>query len=248
MAEDEEIRLRIHRGSPLIQRFRFSLELIPLAMCKPGMQRPAVSQRKSKTNRDKGTEEPLGHAAAENSLHAFVDMHPRAEAVTMGKHERPSGMDYTLRTMMNLDTHALEIMIAPDVMVAAEEMHLDTTGNKRLESSEYAGIPGRNDITVFIPEIPDIAKHVKSLGFLFRDRFEKAHKPVLPCTRVAHVESQMDIRKEVYALAHSCLCKNEYCGRHHGTVDSEPAELRLFHESDHHLAGKETRDESGNEA
>lgn len=134
------------------------------------MAGPALAEGKCKTDRDKCAEQPLGDPAAENSLHALVDMHSGAESITMSQHETFARMRDKFRAMMNFDPKALEIAIAPDVVVSAEEMDLDSPGDQRLKRREHTGITGRHHIPVLIPEIPDVAKKINSLRLFGRSR------------------------------------------------------------------------------
>ena len=126
---------------------------------------------------------------------------------------------------MDLDTEALEITVTPDVVIATEEMDGHAIGYQGLKRCEYTGVTSRHYIPVLIPEIPDVAEKIECLRSFRRQRLKETGKRVLTRTRIAHVKSQMDIRKEVNALAHSRLSKNEYRSGHHCTINGEPAKL-----------------------
>jgi hypothetical protein len=77
-------------------------------------------------------------------------------------------------------------------MVTREEIYIHTSFYQIQKSSKDASIPLRDDITILVPEIPNIAKQIKSLRIL-RKRTEKIHKATLPGSRIGNLKPQMHI-------------------------------------------------------
>jgi hypothetical protein len=51
-------------------------------------------------------------------------------------------------------------------VISLEEINLDPSIHKALESRENPNVPLGHDIAVLIPEIPDISQKIKSLSIL----------------------------------------------------------------------------------
>lgn len=73
-------------------------------------------------------------------------------------------------------------------MIAFKEKDLDSPVHKVLKGREDTDISLWNDITVLVPEIPDVAKEVQSLC-VFRERAEEVRETPLPAGRIADLKA-----------------------------------------------------------
>jgi len=76
--------------------------------------------------------------------------------------------------------HRLEIIIGPYVVIPLEEVYLDSGGDKVLKSGKNLDISLRDDIFIFVPEIPDIPEKIQRLRFRGGNSTEHTYKTCLP--------------------------------------------------------------------
>ena len=84
--------------------------------------------------------------------------------------------------------HRLEIVIGPYVVIPLEEVYLDSGGNKVLKRSKYLDIALRNDIFIFVPEIPDIPQKIQRFRFSGGNSAEHTDKPGLAVSGIANLK------------------------------------------------------------
>lgn len=134
---------------------------------------------------------------AEAPSHKFIKPEARAKAVTMTKAEGLAGYIHDIRLLENLNSQALKIMIAPDIVIALKEPDLDSIIYKIQDFSKNPDIPLGHHIAVLIPKIPDIAKQIQGFSPVSRHRFKERHKTQLAIRRITQIQSQMDVRNEI---------------------------------------------------
>lgn len=201
MAENEVIHILLfcEFTCKLIQRLLFTLEFIRNIVCEPVAARPSVPETEGQP-RVEHAEQELGDAAVEHAAEEPVSERDRAETVAMAQAELLSS-DLDQSRLGQLDhPQFLEVGICPDVMVAFKKKHFDTLVHQVLKGSEDADIPLWHDITVFVPEIPDVPKEVQSLG-IFRKGAKKIHETPLPAGGIADLKAEMDIGDEICTTA-----------------------------------------------
>ena len=81
-------------------------------------------------------------------------------------------------------------------MISLEEIYLHSPVHKIGQGTEHPHISLRNDVTVFIPEIPYIPEQVQSLRLRWK-RPQKSHKTPLPPLGVRHIQTEMDISDKI---------------------------------------------------
>jgi len=157
MAEDIVISflLRISVLHPFIKRFVSPSELILDALGYTAALGPAIAETESYP-RMESREQTLEEWSMESPFHELIAMHSRAEPVAMSQTERLGADLAAIWLVKDLYPERLEIAIAPDIMVSLEEIDFDSGIHEFGQSPEHTHIPARNDIPVFIPEIPYI--------------------------------------------------------------------------------------------
>ena len=106
-------------------------------------------------------EQGLKELRAEAPAHKFVPMMAGTQPVTMPETESLPRDIHDIRLLENDDSHLLEIMIAPDVMVPLKEIHFHAIVHEVHQRSEHTHITLRHDIMILIPEIPDVTQHIE---------------------------------------------------------------------------------------
>ena len=78
---------------------------------------------------------------------------PKAEALAANLHQlRLGALDHA---------YALEERIAPNVVIAGEEVHRNSGVHQGDQASDHSCSFAGDNVVVFIPEIPDISQQVK---------------------------------------------------------------------------------------
>ena len=97
----------------------------------------------------------------EKPPHQLVSRIPGTKPVAMTKAEHLTSIFHHVWLLKDLHTQFLEITVTPDIMVAREEKHLHAGIHQALKSREHSHIPFRDEIPIFIPEIPNIPEHIQ---------------------------------------------------------------------------------------
>jgi hypothetical protein len=142
------------------------------------------------------TEKELKNTIMENTAQEAIAERNRSEAITMAQTESLSTDLNDRRLGQAYHSELLKVFISPDVMVALEEEDLHSPVHQRLKGSKDPDISFRNDITVFVPEIPDVTQQIQSLSIL-RQTAEKVGKTPLTRIRIRNLQPQMDIRDKI---------------------------------------------------
>ena len=120
-----------------------------------------------------------------------------AEAVTVSQAEHlaadldPEGL------RKDPHPHVLEIVIAPDVVIPGEEVHRHACIHQVHQRGKDAHAPLRDDVTVFIPEIPDVAQQVERRRPVFRDAPQETDEARLPVGGIRDIQPQMHVGNKV---------------------------------------------------
>ncbi len=189
MPEDEAVnfmRLFVLRRE-LVQRLILIPEHIFFIMGETAVTRPGISQTVGQPRMD-GAEHYLKRTTVENAPYDTVTERYRSETVTMPEAESHSRNFHYGRLYKPLHSEIFEITVCPDVMIAREEIHVHSPVDEFLYGSQDADIPFRHDITVFVPEVPDVAEKVQGLR-ISREAVEKIGKTTLTAGRIADLEA-----------------------------------------------------------
>ena len=81
-------------------------------------------------------------------------------------------------------------------MVSLEEIHLHSPVHQLLKSGKDTDISLWNDVTVLIPEVPDVSEHIQGLGFR-RQRAEEVRETALSVCRIGNLQTEMDVGDEI---------------------------------------------------
>lgn len=193
VAEDEVIDLvsggELH--GKLIQRLVFSPEHIFPVMSQAVVLRPAVAETEGQPWMQEAEEE-LCHTAMEHAAEETITGRNRSKTVAVAEAEGLS-IDLNQMRLSQFDhSKLLEIGICPDVVVAFEEKNLYSPVHKVLESRKHSEITFGHDITVLVPEIPDVTKQIEGLS-IFRKRPQKAGKATLTLFGIMDPKTEVDI-------------------------------------------------------
>jgi hypothetical protein len=193
MAEDEVIYLvsggELH--GKLIQGLVFSPEHIFPVMSQAVVLRPSVSETEGDP-RMEHAEKELCHTAMEHAAEETVSCRNRSQTVAVAEAECLSIYLNQMRLSQFDHSELLEIGICPDVVVAFKEKDLHSPVHKVLKGGQHPEIAFRNDITVLVPEIPDVAKQIEGLG-IFRKGSQEACKATLTLFRIMNLKTEVDI-------------------------------------------------------
>ena len=181
---------RISLGE-LIQRLILTLEHILFTSGETIFARPSVAESESYP-RMKHAEEDLKQPVVEYATQEAVSERNGTKTVAMPKTEMLSFYFDNRRLLKLHHAQFLEIRICPYIMIALEEIDLHSLVHKILKSREHTEIALRDNITILVPEIPDITEKVYSLGIL-RQRTEKTRKAQLAVSRIPYLKTQMYI-------------------------------------------------------
>ena len=78
-------------------------------------------------------------------------------------------------------------------MISLEEIHLDSLIHKILEGGKDSNISLWHNISILIPEIPDITQKIQGSRLLGWNSTEEGDKASLTGSRISHLEPQVDI-------------------------------------------------------
>jgi len=143
------------------------------------------------------TEEALEELVAEPPAHQFVPTVSRAKPVTMPETECLSADLDDIGLLKNADSEFLEIMEAPDVMVALEKAHLHSGVHQFKQRGENPDISLRHHVMVLVPEIPDVPQHVQCLSPVLRDGLQETDESDLPLGGIIDVQPKMHVGDKV---------------------------------------------------
>ena len=150
----------------------------------------------------KHAEEELEDLAMENSSKETVSERHFTQTVAMPQTEPLSGNLYKSRLSQLYHSELLKIAVRPDIVIALKEIYLHASVHQQLQSREYADISFRDDIPIFVPEVPDIPKKIEGISIL-RKAVQKRYETTLATCRVLDIKPQMNIRYEICkSIAH----------------------------------------------
>jgi hypothetical protein len=160
---------------------------------------------------------------AEKELQNAVVKHPTKEPVaerngtqpiTMPEAEAFSGNLHKGRLGHPYHPQFLKISVCPHIMVPLREIHLHSPVHQRDKGTKHTYISLRDDMLVFIPEIPYVTKKIKGIRIL-RQRIQKIRKTPLPVSRILDIKTQMHVR---YKICQPAL--------HHAKMNMQRAAIR----------------------
>ena len=161
--------------------------MIHFIMREATMSRPSITETESNP-RMKHAEHHLQWTTVKNTLDQPISERHRTKAITMSKTESLSGNLNQIRLSDSFHAKFLKIAIGPDIMVSCHKIDVHTTINKFLDCSKHSNITLGYHIPVFIPEIPDITKHIHSRSVL-RKRSKEVRKAALTGNGICHLEA-----------------------------------------------------------
>ena len=137
----------------------------------------------------------------------------RTEAVSVTETEDLAADIDDMRLLEDGDSHFLEIVVAPDVVVPLKEIDLHARVHQVHKRREYTHIALRDHIMIFIPEIPDVAQKVQCFRFILRNRLQELDETRLPCDGILDIQPEMHVRDEIgqCSFFHEGLGEDEYC-------------------------------------
>ena len=193
MAEDEMVHIvsLLELGRELIERFVGTLEFIFPVVRQTAVTGPCVAEAVGEPW-VKHAEQNLQETAMEDAADDPVSERHIPQSVTMTETEFHAGNINHTRLFEAFHAELLEVAVGPDVVVSGEEIHIHTTVHELLQGSENPYISFRNDITVLIPEIPNVAEEVDRRG-VFRQGTQEVGETALACGGVGHLKAQMDV-------------------------------------------------------
>ena len=106
----------------------------------------------------------LERTAMEDAGKDAVAARNGAEAITVTEAEDLAGNSRYVGLLKPFHSERLEVGIAPDVMITAKEIDINTSIDEVEQRSKHAHIAFGNDVAVLIPEIPDVTEQVEALG------------------------------------------------------------------------------------
>jgi len=193
MSEDKVIHLILPGKliGKLIQRLVLTTEHIFLMTGQSVSARPAVAQSESQPRMEKAEKE-LEHTVMEDSAKETVPHRHRSQAVSVTKAEGLSSYLDQSRLHESLHSKFLEILIGPYIMVSLEEKDFHSPVHKTLKSGKDPYVSFRNDVTVFVPEIPYVTQEIQG-SCILRKRAQKVRETTFALLRVSHLKTEMDI-------------------------------------------------------
>ena len=130
-----------------IQRFILSSECIWNILRHPAMLRPALTEAESQP-RMKQTEYSLKKWLTEPPAHQLIPLVPGAQAIPMAKTEILPSYINIIWLLEYLHSQFFEIPVAPDVVIALEEINLHASIHKIHQGRENSHIALRNNVPV----------------------------------------------------------------------------------------------------
>src|SRR5574344_703630 len=141
-------------------------------------------------------EKELCHLVVEQAAEETVAKRDRTQTITMTQTEHIPADGHKTRLFEALHSQLFKIGICPYIVIPLEEIYLHTPVHQVGQGTEHPHIALRDDITVFIPEIPDVPKKVQSLR-LRGQRPQEIHKTPFPVKRVRHIQTKMDVSHKI---------------------------------------------------
>ena len=139
----------------------------------------------------------LEEAVVEHLAHELVAAVAGAETVAVAEAETRAA-DFNLVRLTELDhSELLEIAVGPDIVVAGEEIHLDTRVHEVQERREHPYISFRDDVAVFVPEIPDVAEQIQRIRLRSRNSFQERDETRFAPGGIGHLETEVDVGDEI---------------------------------------------------
>ena len=178
-----------------IERFILSPENISGIMGETVVSGPPVAETECNP-RMQEAEKELCHLVVEQAAEETVAKRDRTQTITMTQTEHIPADGHETRLFEALHSQFFKIGICPYIMIPLEEIYLHTPVHQVGQGTEHPNITLRDDITVFIPEIPDVPKKVQSLR-LRGQRPQEIHKTPFPVKRVRHIQTKMDVSHEI---------------------------------------------------
>jgi len=142
-------------------------------------------------------EKALEELVAEPPAHQFVPAVPRPKPIAMSEAECLSAYLHDIGLLKDPDSEFLEIMKAPDVMVALKETHLHPGVHQIQQGGEHPDIALRDHIVVLVPKVPDVPEHVERLGPVLRDGLQETDESGLPLGGIIDVQPKMHVGDKV---------------------------------------------------
>ena len=105
----------------------------------------------------------LERTAMEDAGKDAIAARNRAEAIAVAEAEYLAGNGRYVGLLKPFHSERLEVGIAPDVMIAAKEIDIHTSIDEVEQRCKHAHIAFGNDVSVLIPEIPDVTEQVEAL-------------------------------------------------------------------------------------
>ena len=138
---------------------------------------------------------------------------PWTEPVTMTEAEDLASDIDDIRLLEYPDAHILKIVVTPDVVVSLKEIDLHARVHQVHKRREHTNIALRDNIMIFIPEIPDVTQKVQCLRFILRNRPQELDETRLPCDGILDIQPKMHVRDEIgqCSFFHEGLGEDEYC-------------------------------------
>ena len=149
----------IHLGK-FVQRLSLSSKFIFLVMRKPVVLRPVVAEAEGYP-RMKHAEEELEDARVEDRTEEAIAHGNRSESVAVSEAEALAFNLNNVRLLKLDHSELFEIRICPYIVVSLEEIHLHSLIHQILEGGKHSDIALRHNITILVPEVPDISEEIE---------------------------------------------------------------------------------------
>ena len=197
VAEDETVHLvsLFKFRSEFIKRFFLTLEDIFFVAGEAVAARPTVSEAEGQPWMQEAEQE-LKDSVMEDGTEETVSARHGAETVAVTEAEHLTADLHKSWLLKTFHTKFLEIAVCPHIVVTLEEIHINSPVHQCSQRCKDPYIPLRNDVTVFIPEVPDITKEIQCCRFL-RQRAEKIDETGFTGNRIVNPEAEMNIGDEV---------------------------------------------------
>ena len=167
---------------------------------------PTMTEAQRPTGMNEPRKKPLQQRAVEdgtkNSEVRFI-----GKFIAMGKEELHAV--YLGQQRLAMYYHAtllLEVVLAPKVVVAGEEMNLGTIVCELGNLTQEAGKALGHYILVLVPEIEHIAKHINSRRIVLYFIKERHKASFVRATMLYSPRAQMGIGNEIYFILHGLSC------------------------------------------
>ena len=189
VAEDEVVHIvsLLKLCRKLIQRLFRALEFIFPIVRQAAVMRPSVAKTIGKP-RMQHAEKDLKETAMEDAADDSVAKRNVSESVTVSEAESNPGDIHDTWLFKTFHAEFLKVAVGPDVMVSREEIYIHSAVHEFLQGGECADISFRNHITVFIPEVPDVAEQIDRFG-VFRQGTQEVGETALAGGGISHLQA-----------------------------------------------------------